>query len=123
MVLLRLNNFDIFNNSPDYKTLGVLKIQFPRTPLIALTATCPAFLLDSIMSILHMHPKKTLVLDIISNCVLRVLLNYVFVQVYSGSLNRPNLHFSVVSKPSSAQAAVRWIVNYINSEHAGERYN
>ena len=85
---------------PDYKKLGILKVQFPKTPVIALTATCPAFLLDSIMSILHLSPARTL--------------------IYSGSLNRPNLFYSVVNKVSSASEVVLWMVDWILAKYRGQ---
>ncbi len=76
-------------------------MQFPETPLIALTATCPASLLPSIMSILNLHPRTT--------------------QVYVGNLNRPNLFYAVIEKPSSAEAVIRTMVDWITTKHAGHK--
>ncbi|KAI9145342.1 P-loop containing nucleoside triphosphate hydrolase protein [Paraphysoderma sedebokerense] len=73
---------------PDYKKLGILKTLFPETPVIALTATCPSHILTDVIEILNLQKphrrqdKGTL--------------------IFSSSLERPNLRYSVVSKSSSA---------------------
>jgi ATP-dependent DNA helicase Q1 len=86
---------------PDYKKIGLLKRQFPRVPCMALTATCPLHVLDSMMSILNLSPSDTL--------------------IYAGPLNRPNLVYSVIHKPSQASAVNQFMVDWILERYAGKK--
>jgi ATP-dependent DNA helicase Q1 len=86
---------------PDYKKIGLLKRQFPRVPCMALTATCPLHVLDSMMSILNLSPSDTL--------------------IYAGPLNRPNLVYSVVHKPSQASAVNQFMVDWILERYSGKK--
>ncbi|KAI8807373.1 P-loop containing nucleoside triphosphate hydrolase protein [Cladochytrium replicatum] len=73
---------------PDYKKLHVLKMVFPRTPIIALSATCPAHVRSNVISILNLPPPSptgTLLL--------------------TSSLARANLLYSVIHKPSASPGA------------------
>lgn len=78
---------------PDYKQLAMLKQLFPKTPIIALTATCGKAVLNDVVKILHLkectsgesaEPSKTV--------------------FFSAPLYRPNLHYSVRIKPVQAQS-------------------
>lgn len=81
---------------PDYKFLGVLKRQFPKTPLLGLTATASRYVLSDVQKILN-----------IPNC-----------EVYRGSFNRPNLRYSVVLKPASHDECMQDMAKLIK-----EKYN
>lgn len=60
---------------PEYATLGILKIQFPQTPIIALTATADQQTRRDILKRLCYQPKA-----------------------YIASFNRPNIHYRVLFK-------------------------
>lgn len=62
---------------PDYKFLGILKRQFPQTPILGLTATASMHVLVDVQKILHLQHA----------------------QVYKGSFNRENLCYQVQLKP------------------------
>ncbi|GAO45891.1 ATP-dependent DNA helicase [Saitoella complicata NRRL Y-17804] len=91
---------------PDYNKLGILKTQFPDTPVLALTATCNPQLYSSVLSILNLHPSTTL--------------------LYTGSLNRPNLAYSVktraASLPGLAVNIVDWLEKTGNLKSTGIIY-
>eukprot|EP00775_Hariotina_reticulata_P010922 gene10922-11077_t len=80
---------------PDYKKLGVLKQQFPQTPIIALTATATAQVCGDILNILRI----------------------VGAERFSASINRPNLCYEVRQKPASAEAAVEDICCWIKDNY------
>jgi ATP-dependent DNA helicase Q1 len=61
---------------PDYKILGILKRQFPNSPILGLTATATTRVIDDVKKILNLG----------SNCVL-----------LKASFNRPNLYYEVNS--------------------------
>ncbi|CAN2391155.1 Belongs to the helicase family. RecQ subfamily, partial [Pristimantis euphronides] len=83
---------------PDYKTLGILKRQFPNAPLIGLTATATSHVLKDAQKIL---------------CVPRPL-------TFTASFNRPNLFYEVRTKPSSANDFIEDIVKLINGRYKGQ---
>ncbi|NXT18873.1 RECQ1 helicase, partial [Syrrhaptes paradoxus] len=58
---------------PDYKSLGILKRQFPNAPLIGLTATATNHVLKDAQKILH-----------VQKCI-----------TFTASFNRPNLYYEV----------------------------
>ncbi|KTC81325.1 DNA helicase RecQ [Legionella brunensis] len=60
---------------PEYATLGLLKTQFPETPIIALTATADQQTRQDIIKKLNYAPKQ-----------------------FIASFNRPNIHYTVVIK-------------------------
>lgn len=59
---------------PDYKTLCILKRQYPKVPLLGLTATASEKVLDDIKDILGLE-----------RCI-----------VFRASFNRPNLYYEVL---------------------------
>ncbi|XP_042507105.1 ATP-dependent DNA helicase Q-like 4A isoform X1 [Macadamia integrifolia] len=61
---------------PDYQGLGILKKRFPKTPVLALTATATASVKEDVVQALGLV-----------DCV-----------VFRQSFNRPNLSYSVISK-------------------------
>ncbi|MEW5311483.1 MAG: hypothetical protein WDW38_003193 [Sanguina aurantia] len=81
---------------PDCKKLGVLKQFFPDVPLIALTATATHQVAEDIKSILRME-----------GC-----------SVFRTSVNRPNLMYQVLAKPTSATEQVGAIVGFIKQHYA-----
>jgi RecQ family ATP-dependent DNA helicase len=76
---------------PDYSKLGILKSTFPDVPLMALTATAPPKIIQSVqksLKILH-------------------------AQVFSMSFNRPNLSFEVLEKPFKIEKAFEGLYQLI----------
>ncbi|XP_062077326.1 ATP-dependent DNA helicase Q-like 4A isoform X2 [Humulus lupulus] len=61
---------------PDYQSLGILKQKFPKTPVLALTATATASVKEDVVQALGL-----------ANCI-----------VFRQSFNRPNLWYSVIPK-------------------------
>eukprot|EP00466_Bigelowiella_natans_P013242 jgi/Bigna1/39656/e_gw1.34.76.1 len=67
---------------PDYRNLGVLKVHFPKTPLLALTATATPEVAKDIARILALS-KGALI---------------------KGNFNRPNLNYEVVRRSNSGSS-------------------
>lgn len=63
---------------PDFKFLGILKTQYPKTPILGLTATASTQVLVDVQKILQIPHS----------------------QVFQGSFNRKNLYYSVLEKPA-----------------------
>ncbi|NWT04565.1 RECQ1 helicase, partial [Mionectes macconnelli] len=82
---------------PDYKSLGILKRQFPNTPLIGLTATATNHVLKDAQKILH-----------VQKCI-----------TFTASFNRPNLYYEVRHKPSNNEDFIEDIVRTINERYKG----
>lgn len=78
-----------------------MQMSFPRVPVLALTATCPSFVLTHIMTILQLKPANTV--------------------VYAGNLNRHNLFYSVLPKPAQPKDCIQLIVDWISAKHAGQK--
>ncbi|KAG8634057.1 ATP-dependent DNA helicase Q-like 2 isoform X2 [Manihot esculenta] len=76
---------------PDYKNLGILKIQFPKVPMLALTATATQKVQYDLMEMLHI-PK----------CV-----------KFVSTVNRPNLFYMVREKASVAKVVIDEIAEFI----------
>lgn len=91
---------------PDYKKLGLLKQLFPNIPLLALSATCPPELVASCFSILGLRSIET---DPRRGSL-----------VLTTDLYRPNLHYSVLQKSSSAEGQVDEIAEWIQANHAND---
>ncbi|XP_067915023.1 ATP-dependent DNA helicase Q1 [Heterodontus francisci] len=83
---------------PDYKSLGILKRQFPNTPLIGLTATATNDVLEDVKQIL---------------CVPKCIM-------FTASFNRPNLFYEIRQKPSSFEACIEDMVRIINGRYKGK---
>ncbi|CAA7395540.1 unnamed protein product [Spirodela intermedia] len=80
---------------PDYKNLGILKTQFPKVPLIALTATATQKVQLDLMEMLHI-PK----------CV-----------KFLSTINRPNLFYKVSGKSSVGKVVIDEIAEFIQSSY------
>lgn len=76
---------------PDYKKLSILKTQFPKVPMIALTATATQRVQTDLKEMLQ-----------VSRCV-----------TFVSSVNRPNLFYEVREKSSNAIAVIDDIANFI----------
>ncbi|XP_064012063.1 ATP-dependent DNA helicase Q1 isoform X2 [Pogoniulus pusillus] len=83
--------------SDDYKSLGILKRQFPSAPLIGLTATATNHVLKDAQKILH-----------VQKCI-----------TFTASFNRPNLYYEVRYKPSNNEDFIEDIVKLINGRYKG----
>ncbi|KAI5071425.1 hypothetical protein GOP47_0013676 [Adiantum capillus-veneris] len=80
---------------PDYKNLGILKKQFPKVPMIALTATATARVQNDLREMLQ-----------IRSCV-----------KFVSSINRPNLFYEVREKSPNAQNVISEIANFIKQSY------
>uniref|UniRef100_A0A0K2TMX8 ATP-dependent DNA helicase n=1 Tax=Lepeophtheirus salmonis TaxID=72036 RepID=A0A0K2TMX8_LEPSM len=69
---------------PDYKFLGIMKETFPGVPIMGLTATLTGSVLKDVREMLN-----------IPDCV-----------VFKASLDRPNIHYRVMLKPSSTDTDI-----------------
>eukprot|EP00058_Branchiostoma_floridae_P001296 XP_002586784.1 hypothetical protein BRAFLDRAFT_102942 [Branchiostoma floridae] len=83
---------------PDYKTLGVLKRQYPSVPILGLTATATSYVIEDVKAILSMP-----------SCLL-----------FRASFNRHNLYYEVLRKPSSHENVMEKLVQTINSRFQGQ---
>lgn len=70
---IRHFSFPFLYSCLDYKSLGILKRQFPNAPLIGLTATATNHVLKDAQTILH-----------VQKCI-----------TFTASFNRPNLYYEV----------------------------
>ncbi|PWA77649.1 DNA helicase, ATP-dependent, RecQ type [Artemisia annua] len=80
---------------PDYQSLGILKKKFPKTPVLALTATATASVKEDVVQALGL-----------ADCV-----------IFRQSFNRPNLRFSVVPKTNKC---LEDIDKFIKENHRNE---
>ncbi|XP_078433768.1 DNA helicase (RECQl4A) [Wolffia australiana] len=80
---------------PDYQGLGILKQKFPKTPVLALTATATASVKEDVVQALSLV-----------NCI-----------VFRQSFNRPNLRFSVMPK---TKKCMEDIDKFIKENHFDE---
>ncbi|KAL3815978.1 hypothetical protein ACHAXA_005187 [Cyclostephanos tholiformis] len=83
---------------PDYTKLGILKHHFPRTPILALTATASERVRHDCAQILRLKQYK----------------------FFRSSANRPNLIYSVKSKRDSKEDVVKDMVGFIRENHFGQ---
>ena len=81
---------------PDYTKLGFLKSHFPGVPLVAVTATASDRVKDDCARILRLGA------------------NY---DLFRSTADRPNLNYSVRSKPDGAQKCVDDMIEFIRSKH------
>lgn len=95
---------------PSFLALQRLKVLFPETPILAVTATAPQNVVSDMLKTLGL-PRKT------SQGAAAVPGTTV---VFSAPLYRPNLRYQVLPKPSSAQAALDAIVDWILEHHTGD---
>ncbi|TVU23289.1 hypothetical protein EJB05_25644 [Eragrostis curvula] len=80
---------------PDYKNLGILKIQFPSVPMIALTATATSKVQTDLIEMLH-----------IPRCV-----------KFVSTVNRPNLFYKVTEKSPVGKVVIDEISNFISESY------
>uniref|UniRef100_A0A8C5MUK7 ATP-dependent DNA helicase n=1 Tax=Leptobrachium leishanense TaxID=445787 RepID=A0A8C5MUK7_9ANUR len=83
---------------PDYKSLGILKRQFPNASLIGLTATATSNVLKDAQKILCISKPIT----------------------FTASFNRPNLFYEVRRKPAGSESFLEDVVKLINGRFRGE---
>eukprot|EP00850_Spirogloea_muscicola_P001648 SM000006S19413 [mRNA] locus=s6:620903:626921:+ [translate_table: standard] len=88
---------------PDYKNLGVLKTQFPKVPMMALTATATGRVQGDVRAMLRML-----------QC-----------EIFVSSVNRPNLYYEnflqVLEKSSTASAVIDDIAAFIKQMYPGKQ--
>ncbi|XP_038624087.1 ATP-dependent DNA helicase Q1 [Tachyglossus aculeatus] len=83
---------------PDYKALGILKRQFPRVPVMGLTATATRAVLQDAQKILGVQPCLT----------------------FTASFNRPNLYYEVRRKPPSPEDFIEDVAKLMSGRYAGQ---
>ncbi|CAI5525331.1 unnamed protein product [Closterium sp. Naga37s-1] len=114
---------------PDYAHLSVLKKQFPKTPMLALTVSarpCSECLTFSV-SVSKMEErgggKGCLALTMLISTErvrddVRDMLQMRRCELFVSSVNRPNLFYEVREKPPGAAAAVESIAHFILEHYA-----
>ncbi|XP_062197489.1 ATP-dependent DNA helicase Q-like 2 isoform X2 [Phragmites australis] len=80
---------------PDYKNLGILKIQFPSVPVISLTATATSKVQSDLIEMLH-----------IPGCV-----------KFVSTVNRPNLFYKVYEKSSVGKVVIDEMASFISEAY------
>ena len=78
---------------PDYKILGILKNQFPKTPILGLTATATSKILTDVKEMLSLN-----------QCL-----------IFRASYNRSNLFYEVRVKPAAHKAQIDEMASLIKS--------
>lgn len=95
---------------PSFLALQRLKVLFPKTPILAVTATAPQNVVSDMLKTLGLPRKTSPGSAALPNTTV----------VFSAPLYRPNLRYKVLPKPSSAQAALDAIVDWILDHHEGD---
>jgi hypothetical protein len=117
------------SSSPDYRELSRLRLLYPHVPILALSATCPPNVLRDLIAILRLAPPT----DGRGTAVLRLpffeyscrLISHTAATPhgtvkFTSPLYRKNLHYKVISKPSSGAQVVKDMVRYILDNHRDE---
>ncbi|KAJ7932543.1 ATP-dependent DNA helicase [Mycena leptocephala] len=94
---------------PDYQKLHILRQNFPRVPIMALSATCPPKVLEDLLRTLGMKP-------VVDGTNAKTNATVYF----SAPLYRKNLHYQILPKPSSAAAAITAMKDYILENHPNQ---
>ncbi|KAJ7900182.1 ATP-dependent DNA helicase [Mycena olivaceomarginata] len=94
---------------PDYQKLHILRQNFPRVPIMALSATCPPKVLEDLLRTLGM---KAVVDGTNAKSGATVY--------FSAPLYRKNLHYQILPKPSSSAAQITAMKNYILENHLNQ---
>ncbi|GAA5873316.1 hypothetical protein JCM3774_005939 [Rhodotorula dairenensis] len=95
---------------PAFMSLQRLKVLFPKTPILAVTATAPQNVVSDMLKTLGLPGRTSPGSAALPGTTV----------VFSAPLYRPNLRYQVLPKPSSAQAALDAIVDWILENHEGE---
>ena len=80
---------------PDFKILGIMKRQFPESPILGLTATATSKVLEDCKDILSLG----------RNCM-----------IVKASYNRPNLYYKLIEKPATRNEQLDIIANLIKQQ-------
>ncbi|CAH2235164.1 jg16154 [Pararge aegeria aegeria] len=83
---------------PDYKYLGILSNMFQNVPILGLTATATAHVLNDVQKILN-----------ISGCL-----------VIKSTFNRPNLYYKIIEKPTSQEDCLTILEKLLKYRYKGE---
>lgn len=94
---------------PDYNKLSICRRLFPKTPVMALTATLGPRALQDVLQILGMRAVTVPTAAIARRTI-----------YFRAPLHRPNLRYRVATRPNSTLAAHQAICAYIETHHAGE---
>ncbi|KAI0052062.1 ATP-dependent DNA helicase [Auriscalpium vulgare] len=90
----------------DYKKLSMLRQQFPKIPILALSATCSQKVLEDLLQILGLKPITPGRSANLNGTV-----------YFSSPLYRENLNYKVVEKSSVRAEVIRHMVEYILEHH------
>ena len=82
---------------PDYKFLGAMRAMFPGVPILGLTATSTAAVTKDVKEILRIPSAM----------------------VFTSGFNRPNLRYSVRTKPENAEENYDYIAGLVTGEFKG----
>ncbi|KAI0088956.1 P-loop containing nucleoside triphosphate hydrolase protein [Irpex rosettiformis] len=94
--------------------LSTCKKFWPQVPILALSATCPPAVLRDILKILGLKPIFNGQSVIIAANGTDIAIGTVY---FTSPLYRKNLHYKVLSKPSSSAQHIKEITEYILDNH------
>lgn len=94
---------------PDYKKLSILRKIYPGVPILCLSATLAPRVLDDVRQILNLE-KMVDPSAAPSNGTV----------YFTSPLHRPNLHYSVISRPSASKESNQAICQWILSNHTNQ---
>lgn len=94
---------------PDYNKLSICRRLFPRTPIMALTATLGRQALHDVLQILGLRPTTPPESAVARRTV-----------YFRAPLHRANLRYAVVTRSANALAAHQAMCTYIEQYHANE---
>ncbi|KAJ6519666.1 ATP-dependent DNA helicase [Mycena sanguinolenta] len=94
---------------PDYQKLHILRQNFPRVPIMALSATCPPKVLDDLL--------RSLGLKAVTDGTNARSSATVY---FSAPLYRKNLMYQILPKPSAATAQITAMKDYILQNHPNQ---
>lgn len=94
---------------PDYNKLSICRRLFPRTPIMALTATLGRQALHDVLQILGLRPTTPPEAAVARRTV-----------YFRAPLHRANLRYAVMTRPANALAAHQAMCAYIEQHHANE---
>ncbi|EDR06895.1 uncharacterized protein LACBIDRAFT_165891, partial [Laccaria bicolor S238N-H82] len=93
----------------DYQKLHILRKQFPRVPIMALSATCPPLVLKDLVKTLGLPP----IVDGYNADDEGTV-------YFTSPLYRKNLHYKVLAKPAKSAEMYQLMVDYILEHHPND---
>ncbi|KIK00405.1 hypothetical protein K443DRAFT_7692 [Laccaria amethystina LaAM-08-1] len=93
----------------DYQKLHILRKQFPRVPIMALSATCPPLVLKDLVKTLGLPP----IVDGYNADDEGTV-------YFTSPLYRKNLHYKILAKPAKSAEMYQLMVDYILEHHPND---